>query len=107
KAADNLNTGVDGDPLSVQHHITVLRGVALEIAAGGALRLVADKDHIGAGVGQQRLEVVDDAASGAHAAGGNHNGGAAAVLEVVHQLEVVDVLDHGDQLVKVQGVATF
>ena len=66
------------DILPVQPHILCTFG---ERAAAGAGGLVADKHDEVAGVGGEAFEVVEDAAAGEHAAGGDDDAGASELVE--------------------------
>jgi len=70
-AADGLDAGADGVAFAVELHVAAFGAVGLDVAAGDAGGLVADEQHVVARVAEHRLEVVDDAAAGAHAAGGD------------------------------------
>ena len=65
-AADGVDTGLYLEDLAVQFHLATLP-LRLQFTAGGAGGLVADEQDIVARVAEHRLEVIDDAAAGAHA----------------------------------------
>lgn len=99
-AAEGFDAGADGVALAVELHVAALGAVGLDVAAGGAGGLVANEQHVVARVAEHRLEVVDDAAAGAHAAGGDDDGRAAAVGQVADHALVGAVVIHGEPLFK-------
>jgi len=80
-----MDPGLDGDFL-LDH-----------LAAGGALRLIADEENIVSRVVEAMAEVVDDASAGAHAAAGDDDGGAGdlqqflMVLVFLHRIEALEI----------------
>lgn len=91
--------------LPVEFHIAVARTEALNDMARGALGLVADEQHIMPWVAQHSLEVIDDAAAGAHAVAGDNDGGTGAAHQMIENLLVVGMAVDGDQLVERQGLS--
>ena len=99
-----MHPGADVEALAVQLHPAALRAVGLDIPAGRTGGLVADEQDVGALVLDQRLQVIHHAAAGAHAAGGDHDAGMAAGLDVVQRREVLAVIAHRVELLKTQRV---
>lgn len=90
--------------LPIELHIAFAWTEALNSVAGRASGLVADEQHIMAWVARHGLEVVDDAATGAHAIAGDDDGdgdgGPGAAGQVVENLLVIGMAVDGDQLVE-------
>ena len=72
--AERANVCADINTLVVDIDITAAWAIFLNQVAQCALRLIADKQHIVARLIEHGFEIVDDAATAAHAATGNHNG---------------------------------
>lgn len=78
EAANGVDLGADGDGFAEDAD----HGCAFdEFAAEGAVGLVADDDDVDALAPEVVLEVVKDAAAGAHARAGDHDGGALMVVD--------------------------
>lgn len=101
-AADAADLGADGVALVVEFDVAAFGAVLLDLVAGCAGGLEADEQDVVARVFDHRLDVIDDAAAGRHAAGGDHHGGAAGLHQVVDQREVILVRIDRDQVVERQ-----
>lgn len=105
-AAQVVHAGLDGVGFSVQGYSAALP-LPLYLSPRCAFALVAHEQHIMPRIMQHRLQVVDDAAAGAHAAAGDHHGGAGTVRQVADHSQVGVVVVHREQLFKAQGLAAL
>ncbi len=104
-ATDAVNASADIEALTIQVYIAAFRAEGLDRVPGRAFGLVADEEDVVPFVAQHGFQVIDDAATRAHAATGNHDGGAGSLGQVVHYALVVAVAVYCDGLFEAQRSA--
>src|SRR5690606_2441905 len=77
------------DAFAVQVDVAACGAVLLDGLAGCAFGLVTHEHDVMARVAEHGFQVVDDAATGTHSAGGDDDGRARGLGQVVHHLLVV------------------
>lgn len=105
-AAQAIDACLDGVGFPVQGYSAALP-FPLYLSPRCAFALVAHEQHIMPGIVQHRLQVVDDAATSAHATARDHHGGAGAVRQVADHSQVGVVVVHREQLFEAQGLAAL
>lgn len=100
--ADAVHACADIVALAIELYISVARAEALNSMAGRASALIADEQHVVPRVTQHGLEIVDDAAAGAHAVASDDDGRSGAAGQVIQNSLVVCVAVDGDQLLERQ-----
>ncbi len=104
-ATDAGDTGADIEAFAIQVYIAAFRTVGLDSVPRRAFGLVADEEDVVLFVAQHGFQVIDDAATRAHATTGNHDGGACGLSQVVHYALVVAVAVYCNELFEAQRAA--
>src|SRR5690606_31918265 len=104
-ATDAANASTDIEAFAIQVYIAAFRTVGLDGMPWRAFGLVADKENVVPFVAQHGFQVIDDAATRAHATTGNHDGGACSLGQVVYYALVVAVAVYCNELFEAQRAA--
>src|SRR5690606_36725678 len=102
---DAANASTDIEALAIQDYIAAFRTVGLDGVPWCAFGLVANEKDVVPFVAQPGFQVIDDAATRAHATTGNHDRGACGLSQVVHYSLVVAVAVYCNELFKGQRAA--
>ncbi len=104
---DGVDLCVDLVTLAIQLYIATPRSILLDVVSRCSLGLITHKQNIGSGVANQRLEIIDDASTAAHATRCDHHTGTRRPFEKLHGGNVILVMIDGSELFKCQGMASL
>src|SRR5690606_33841791 len=104
-ATDAANASADIDAFTIQVYIAAFRTVGLDGVPWCAFGLVANEKDVVPFVAQHGFQVIDNAATRAHATTGNHDGGACRLGQVVHYSLMVAVAVYCNELFEAQRAA--
>lgn len=105
-AAECMHPGADGVAAAIEDHVSAPGAEDLNIPSRRPGGLITHKQHVGTRVAEQRLEIIDDAAAAAHAAGGDHHARPGGLAQVGHGVFMVGMAVDGGQLVEGKGVTS-
>ena len=103
--ADRMDSRPNGLLAAIEKDVALRRGILLDYPAGSPLGLVPDEEDVCSGIADKGLEVIDDSAAAAHAAGGNDYTGDLSFLDMVYGRKMILMTVHRGQLLKRQGMA--